>query len=589
MQLSITRNIVTAALAVLCLTGIAADYQEEPEYLALRDSMNHAFNDGDSARFFTHIARLEDYLLTKDDLHAYYTQRCNEIVFLLNRQNVFEAYKRGMELSHELRERKLDKEMYMAYNMLGHIYNFTGNRESAKRCFWDVIRRMEEAGYYESMPPIYMNIVNVEMGQNHYEEALKQLNKAVEIAKQHAPRRLFDIETRRTMIYYKMGDMKRFTEGYQAYKKGVEEGLSSVHGRQMEVYYLALQGQTDEAVRMAMEELGQTDRYSVVASIYEKAGRWEEAYKALQQGMEANDSLNSTILSSNMQGIRSELRTYDAERKAARISIITLSVILALLGLLVVALGYIVMSRRRHMGELKEAYDRALESDKMKTSFIQNVTHEVRTPLNIISGFAQVIMTSGNDLTPKDWNNIANVMAHNTNLITTLIDEMLELSLNESSGMAELKEQVQPVKILEQAQKDFGHALKGDTVIRLKNSLPEGFVLLTSEGIFRRIIHTLIDNAVKNTSEGSITLLLSADDDKLTFAVEDTGSGIPKGEEEHIFERFTKLDEFKEGLGLGLPLCRILTKRLGGNVKVDTGYPGPGARFVVTLPRMEMV
>ena len=219
MQLSITRNIVTAALAVLCLTGIAADYQEEPEYLALRDSMNHAFNDGDSARFFTHIARLEDYLLTKDDLHAYYTQRCNEIVFLLNRQNVFEAYKRGMELSHELRERKLDKEMYMAYNMLGHIYNFTGNRESAKRCFWDVIRRMEEAGYYESMPPIYMNIVNVEMGQNHYEEALKQLNKAVEIAKQHAPRRLFDIETRRTMIYYKMGDMKRFTEGYQAYKK----------------------------------------------------------------------------------------------------------------------------------------------------------------------------------------------------------------------------------------------------------------------------------------------------------------------------------------------------------------------------------
>ena len=148
----------------------ANDYKETPEYLALRDSMHHAFNDADSARFFHHVKVLQDYLLEKDDLHAYYTQRCNEIVFLLNQQSIIEAYKLATTLSQELLQRKLDKEMYMAYNMMGHIYNYSGNLENAKQCFWEVIRRMEKAGYEESIPPIYMNLVNVEMSQNHPEE-----------------------------------------------------------------------------------------------------------------------------------------------------------------------------------------------------------------------------------------------------------------------------------------------------------------------------------------------------------------------------------------------------------------------------------
>ena len=127
----------------------------------MRDSVHHAFNDADSARFYTSVKKLEAYLLKQKDLHAYYTQRCNEIVFELNRQNIYEAYKLSCDMSRELTERKLDKEMYMAINMMGHIYNFSGNKESAKKCFWEVIRRMEQEGYSESLPPIYMNLVNI--------------------------------------------------------------------------------------------------------------------------------------------------------------------------------------------------------------------------------------------------------------------------------------------------------------------------------------------------------------------------------------------------------------------------------------------
>ena len=95
-------------------------------------------------------------------------------------------------------------------------------------------------------------------------------------------------------------------------------------------------------------------------------------------------------------------------------------------------------------------------------------------------------------------------------------------------------------------------------------------------------------NAIKNTTEGSIVLKTAADDTQLTITVEDTGCGIAPEEADHIFERFVKLDDFKEGLGLGLPLCRMIAKRMGGNVILDTSY-SPGARFIITLPLQEPI
>ena len=200
-------------------TNPTPDYKSSPEYISLRNAMHRAFNDGDSAHFSTAVRQLEKYLLKQNDLHAYYTQRCNEIVFELNRQNIYEAYMLAIKLSHELTERKLDKEMYMAINMMGHIYHFSGNNASAKRCFWEVIRRMEQEGYLESIPPIYMNLVNIVIDEDP-DEALRLIEQAASVARESSPEREFDIETRRTLAYYRMGDMERFNKGYQDYLKG---------------------------------------------------------------------------------------------------------------------------------------------------------------------------------------------------------------------------------------------------------------------------------------------------------------------------------------------------------------------------------
>lgn len=573
-------------IAIMLLVGVLPmkadnDYKETPEYKALVDSMRYGFNMGDSARFFPALSRLEDYLLKQNDLHAYYTQRCNEIVFLMNRQRILEAYKLSRQLSQELREKKLDKEMYMAHNMLGHLYRYCGNKEAAKRNFKMVIEMMEKAGYYESMPPIYMNIVNVEMSDDP-EEARQLLDKAATIAAQYSPERVFDIETRKTLSYFNGGDIQKFLEGYKKYREGVSEGKSSVHGRSMDIYYEACMGNTDKAIEIAHEQLGE-DSHEAVTKIYEMSGRWKEAYESQRAQMEASDSINNIILLNSMEGYRDELRLYEIERETAKMRTITMGIIIALLLMLVCALGYIMFSHRRHMKQLKRAYEHALESDKMKAAFIQNMSHEVRTPLNVIAGFAQVLANPELSSNAEQRKDMAQMMLKNTHLITNQIDAMLELSVNEASGLAPKEDTVRLNNLLKDIIRENEPGLTPGVSLALDSALGDDYCLKTNTGMIKRMMNALLDNAVKNTTKGRITVKASANEEELTLTVEDTGCGIPANEREHIFERFFKLDSFKTGLGLGLPLCRSIATRLGGSIQLDSEYHN-GARFVVRLP-----
>ena len=563
-------------------TAQARDCKEDSTYLAMRAEMSNAFNMGDSTHFFEAVTRLEDYLLEQNDLHLYYTQRCNEIVFLMNTQRIFEAYLKAQEMSKELRERGLDKEIYMAVNMMGHIHRYCGNHDAAKKAFHEVISLMEKYGYYESMPPIYMNIVNVEL-EDDPEEALKMLNKADSIARQYAPERVFDIESRRLLSYYDMGDMERFVEGYKAYKAGIDSGLTTVSGRAIDVYYQAYLGNTDAALQLARETMGD-DADEIIINLYKNSERWKEAYEAQRVQMNRHDSINSIILSNNMKGIEDELLLYEVEREAASTQTKYMILTIGVLMMLLCALSYIVFIRRLHLKQLKKAYEHALESDKMKTDFIRNVSHEVRTPLNIISGFAQIVSDENMEISKAELAEMSQMVIKNTNIITNQFDELIELSLNENTVEVPNIESVDINLLLDQVAGDFRGLVNNGVEIRVESTLPDEFCISTNRKMIARMVNILLDNANKNTTAGHITLKASAKDEQLTLAVEDTGCGIDTKEAERIFERFVKLDNFKEGLGLGLTLCRMLARRLNGNVRLDTSYAGPGARFVISLP-----
>ena len=580
------RIILTLSLTLFAILSMAQEpaYKSSEEYLTLRNAMHHAFNDGDSARFFPALKNLQDYLLEQGDLHGYYTQRCNEIVFEMNQRHIFEAYKLARELSKELREKKVDKERYMALNMLGHINNYCGNKAEAKENWYEVLKLMEEEGYYANMPPIYMNIVNVAIDDSP-EEADSLLEMAKQISIKYAPERVFDIETRQTLSYYYRGDIDRFLEGYKAYKDGVAKGLSSVHGRSLEVCYLAHQGKVDEAIALAKEELGDEGRDAIVM-ILEKAGRWQEAYKALKDETASNDSIDNVVLINSMEGIADEIRLYEAQRETYRVRFLGLMGTIALLILLIVALFYIFLTRRKHMKELEKAYKRAKESEKMKAAFIQNVSHEVRTPLNIISGFSQVIADPELSESLEERQHISQMMQKSAHQITSLIDEIIGLSLIQSTEKMRREDTPVVNALLKKTLGEYEDVTKKGVELKLETTLADDLKIKTNENMLKRIVAALLENACKYTEKGSITLKASETDQRLCIAVEDTGCGIPKKDADKIFERFVKLDSFKEGIGLGLPLSRKLAEQLGGTVKLDTSYTG-GARFVICLPITE--
>ena len=573
--------LLTATLLVSFCKAAESDYKTSKEFLSLRDSMHHAFNDADSARFFPAIKSLLSYLEKQNDPHAYYTQRCNVIVFLMNQKRIFEAYKLARELSAELREKKLDKEMYMATNMLGHINSYCGNDEEAKENWRETLRMMEEAGYYSSMPPIYMNIVNVTT-EDSIEETDSLLAKALEIARKYSPERVFDIETRQTISYFYRGDYPKFVEGYKAYKAGEAEGKSSVHGRELEVFYLSYLGKTDEAINLARKELGDEGK-DVIVILLEKAGRWKDAFLALKEQTASEDSIDNVVLINSMKGIRDELVLYEAYRQNHRTKMIGLTAALALMSLLIFALFYIVQSRRKHMKELQKAYRRATESEKMKAAFIQNVSHEVRTPLNIISGFSQVIADPELTDSVEERQHMSEMMQKSAHQITSLIDEIIGLSLIESTEKMRREDTPCINRLLNDFQRDYQDLARKGVSVKVETTLADDFTIKTNENMLKRIITALMENAVKYTEEGCITLKASADEKQLRVTIEDTGCGIPADQAENIFGRFVKLDSFKEGIGLGLPLSRKLAEQLDGNVILDTKYT-QGARFIVTLP-----
>lgn len=236
--------------------------------------------------------------------------------------------------------------------------------------------------------------------------------------------------------------------------------------------------------------------------------------------------------------------------------------------------------------ELKEANEQVELANAAKTRFVQNMSHEVRTPLNAIVGFSQLLALPDGSFPEEEKAEFSDHIINNTKMLTMLLDDILNASAMDAGKYRISYEDGEMHFIAQAAIRSAEHRLQPGVKMYYAPESEEPFTFQTDPRRVQQILINLLTNSCKHTKEGEIRLSssLTSRPGYVSYFVTDTGPGVPADQAEHIFERFTKLNDFVQGTGLGLSICRDIAGRMGASVYLDTTYTAGGARFVFEVP-----
>ena len=279
------------------------------------------------------------------------------------------------------------------------------------------------------------------------------------------------------------------------------------------------------------------------------------------------------------------------------------------IGLLQNSFAVMQQKLQNHMGSIRETADAlrkhneqrardmelAEETVKKKTLFIQNLSHQIRTPLNIILGFANVLQESISSrsknaaaLSPVEAENLSDmtsIMKYNADHLKRMVLMLFDSS--STTGADELmSNRHDEVSCNDLARESIEYTLGHFQRIKVnfETELSDATRILTNRLYLMRTIRELLYNAAKFSDGKHITLLVSENETSVCFTVQDVGSGLPDNADELIYKPFVKSDDLSDGLGLGLPLCKRHALSLGGDLIYDDSYHD-GCRFVVEMPK----
>lgn len=228
---------------------------------------------------------------------------------------------------------------------------------------------------------------------------------------------------------------------------------------------------------------------------------------------------------------------------------------------------------------LIDARTKAEEADRLKSSFLANMSHEIRTPLNAIVGFSRLVIEPGDTEEKREY---CTIMEHNCELLLTLFNDILDLSSLEAGSMVFAREQVSLYAVCQREYLNFQDKMAPGVQLIL-DPIDRSIEVPGDRRRIGQVLSNLLSNAAKFTPEGEIHFGFEVMGSCVQFYVQDTGIGIPPNRISTIFERFSKLNNFAQGTGLGFTLCRQLVEHMGGRISVNS-VQERGTTFYFTLP-----
>lgn len=588
------RKLIICLTFILCPAFALGTEQEDSVFDKLYERYYQLYQDTDATAFYDISRQMMDYYQKQGNTQSYYKVMLNEVLYDSEHGQSYRAIKKAGELL-EIMKQKGDKHYYyIVYSALGSLYETRGNYRLANRYFTDALNNCEPKDT-NALMIIYFRLAELKADREpkkawEYNEKFGALSK-------NSPQyyKMYLVFKANICLY--LNDKQQFLKTYAEFQDYCKQhaDLLVFGNTLMSVVYDTFQGNYDKALNTldaSTSDFTELERCELRIKLYRMMGEEEKALEEVNRRRDLHDSLNSNMLFESINEINTEMGINRLNEQATKERERWLAAVIVLLA---VALGLIIwrhLTRRRYQArlvkknkELEIALDHAQESDRMKTAFIEHVSHEIRTPLNVITGFVQIISNSAYELDDEERDQMMNDISKNTMEITNIVNELLEMAQDESIAHYECNDDVRLNLLCQSVINQTTLLSDGRIEVTFNSQLNNQYVLRTNRQALNKILSQLLKNAVKFTEKGMVELKIRERiaNGGIEFSITDTGVGIAEEHQEKIFERFYKVDPFKQGLGLGLTMSRRIAELLGGTLDIDKEYK-KGARFVLVLP-----
>ena len=557
------------AVALLLMCGTAVAYAEKTvanldgKDWERYEMFRHLFLNGTPEEFYSYANEYAAELHKKGYMMLYYKLLSNKGFFALRHNQIYRAIQFAEALDHEVREDKASDYYYLATGLYGDIYSSSHDKTRGETYFKQALEEVGDRDVKFTMR-VYLNLAEMFCLKDP-QKSLKWVDQSIATAQKVKNIDYLSMSlAMKAYIHFITGDAQQFFSAYEQYTDLRNQDLAEFNHRYdniLEVARLAYNMDYEEAMDKVHDGNLAVDSSLAVIRIYALKGDLTQGLEAMKRLYIEMDSIYSVIQDANFNQLAAETSLMRSREEAAANKSLAKQLTNWLIGLTVVYLFVYIMGRRRLMRkiwaknkDLRAALSRAAESDRMKSTFIQSMSHEIRTPLNAVSGFAEVICSPNYELSDDEKRDMQMRITSNVEQITSIINELLELSQSESEDVIPDSEKTDVLvnELANTVVKECKGKQKTGVELRFTTDISDNFKIRSNTYRLKNALTHLMDNAIK------------AED------------------QERIFETFQKVDDFKTGVGLGLPICRRLIRSLGGEVSLDATYTN-GARFIITI------